>query len=1113
MSAGDFSVTPFNITVIAQDTVGSTTYGGQQGYSYLVVPATSKYVPDTTGNSAWTQYSSTSTAIKLKDATQTSPSTTLEPNTAYDVYVKNDSDEISKQATITTAKVDITSLTAANVFIKDTVSSDYKTTFDGSAQEPAVTKVALDITGNGSPDDLTVANSKINGLDFAYTNNTNAGTATITITPKEGSIFTGKATVTFTIDKLELTKDNSRVTIGNKVSRQDDVYNTVFDGLQKNPTIKVEAKLKGEWKTLTQDTDYTVAYTKNSGDASLTDGYNVDAGHVEITLAAAGNYTSNVAANVPTNSIPNDGFTIIQAKPAAPSAPVVASTTDKTITIDVSGEELQYTYLYAVTDKNDPSNIKWDGDGVVPSDARTATVVESGANAKATITLSSLYNVSTQNSLVAGTTYYVFSRIQGDSNVVESNVSSVAIATTQEPALADQIQSVVVGVDGKSDTVNTVMTYAHAGTASHGAANETNYSTILGKEYDGKDAADAKITVTLKSNTTYGKYTVEYRRADGTLDRKNAGRVYIWLVAGANSGFSGEVCIGYYDITAKPVKADLTIVDRDYNGTTTVDLNAVVSSDQIIAGDEVTIAGLKGTVKSADAGTATLNTAADLITSGVTITGNNHTNYSVSYNVKEITGTIKKADLQITVPETIYLESFETLELKDYVKANIGSAADLRYSLNIQTKYADTISVGETSSELKFESGKGYDDVKNAGLITVTVRCDVKATDNYTISDAERVKTITIVPVKAQSHLEFSYKDTNTATTPWRNAKNVAITAWESGASLVVPSQTRPDVIKSFVENGSTGNKAYIISKIDGATTTKNYDAFTRGDSGLLVSQDDLVYEYYYADGTKFAANMIPSKDGVYTVKVKINESALAGSDYTKDQVIVGDYVLETLTLYIGCDSSNYTEIADSSSSTGTNRSYYIEEGKLYNPDDDLVRSDFATVDGKVYYADKNGVVIKGRIFTAKGTGKRYYAMKTGEIRMGGIYNTAKGGKVYAYADGHLLVNASKTVNGVRYVADENGRLVKNGFTTTAKGYKYYLKGYKVVTNKKFTYSNGYTYIATKSGKIAMGNKTVSFGGKLYYVRAKGAVAKNTTVSYNGKTYVAGKTGVLKLKK
>jgi hypothetical protein len=409
----------------------------------------------------------------------------------------------------------------------------------------------------------------------------------------------------------------------------------------------------------------------------------------------------------------------------------------------------------------------------------------------------------------------------------------------------------------------------------------------------------------------------------------------------------------------------------------------------------------------------------------------------------------------------------------------------------------------------------GYSSIKDAGKITVTARITGTPSEkNWEVTEANKTFTIEVVPVKSVPHVEFKYAGSTNADTPWRNEKNEPVLNWadKDGYSMVLPSQTRPDVLQKIVENGNTGNCAYIVKNLPTeANSDKDYAAFTNGSSGLKAA--DLTYVYYYADGTKLPTNMVPSKDGKYTVEVYIKEATLAGTTYTTDDIDI-TVPAATLTLYIGCDSSNYTSIPSDSTS---GRGYYIEDGMLYNGDDDLVKNQFQDIDGVTYYADENGEVVKGRVFTAA-DGSRYYAKIDGTIRKNGKYRTAGGGYVYAKADGKLLVSASVVIGGKRYVANKNGKLVKEGFSTTKKGYKYYLQNYVAVTSKVINYTNdktgkSYKYIATASGKIAMGNKVVTLNGKKYYVYAKGSVKTSGTVKYNGKTYKVGKSGVLTLKK
>jgi hypothetical protein len=253
-----------------------------------------------------------------------------------------------------------------------------------------------------------------------------------------------------------------------------------------------------------------------------------------------------------------------------------------------------------------------------------------------------------------------------------------------------------------------------------------------------------------------------------------------------------------------------------------------------------------------------------------------------------------------------------------------------------------------------------------------------------------------------------------------------------------------------------------------------------------------------------------PTEEGTYTVVV-----TYTGADAAYLDKNASNGNSRTITLTVAKD-------ADSLSENTTVQKAHLETDEqsgvtyLYGDDGNLVKSGFQDVDGNTYYADKYGVVVKKQIF-AVGS-KKYYAMSDGAIRKNGKYKIAGGGYVYAYADGHLLVSASKVVGDKRYVADKSGKLVKEGFSTTAKGYKYYLQNYVAVTGKVINYTNAktgksYKYIAKTSGLIATGNKVVKLNGKLYYVYAKGSVKTSGTVTYNGKTYKAGKSGVLTLKK
>ena len=129
-------------------------------------------------------------------------------------------------------------------------------TYTGSANKPTVT------VKNGS----TTLKS---GTDYtvAYKNNTNAGTATVTITGK-GS-YTGTITKTFKITAASLSKAT--------VSGLKNKYYT-GKALTQAPVVKLGSK------TLRSGTDYTVTYKNNKA-----------VGKATVTITGKGNYTGTVS--------------------------------------------------------------------------------------------------------------------------------------------------------------------------------------------------------------------------------------------------------------------------------------------------------------------------------------------------------------------------------------------------------------------------------------------------------------------------------------------------------------------------------------------------------------------------------------------------------------------------------------------------------------------------------------------------------------------------------------------------------------------------------------------------------------------------------------------------
>ncbi len=133
-----------------------------------------------------------------------------------------------------------------------TIASIGNQTYTGSAIKPNVTVK-----------DGSTALTKDMHYTVSYSNNTNVGTATVTITGKGN--YTGTKTATFKI----VAKSISGATVST-------VINQTYTGSAQKPAVTV----KDGSKTLTNGTDYTVSYSNNT-----------NVGTATVTITGKGNYT------------------------------------------------------------------------------------------------------------------------------------------------------------------------------------------------------------------------------------------------------------------------------------------------------------------------------------------------------------------------------------------------------------------------------------------------------------------------------------------------------------------------------------------------------------------------------------------------------------------------------------------------------------------------------------------------------------------------------------------------------------------------------------------------------------------------------------------------------
>ncbi|MBQ3408965.1 MAG: hypothetical protein IJH12_07180 [Clostridia bacterium] len=186
------------------------------------------------------------------DGTEKKPSVSVELNdteltegTDYEVTYSNNVNAGSAVATIegignyTGTVTKEYTITAKNV--TPTIADIAAETYNGEKKEPTLT-VTADTTTLREETDYTVS----------YDNNINAGTATATIKPVDGSNYTfSPVSKDFTINKSKLKQSDVSVSL--------EYDTTVYDGTEKRPKVTVKVFNKE-----VDSSKYTVAYTDNT---------------------------------------------------------------------------------------------------------------------------------------------------------------------------------------------------------------------------------------------------------------------------------------------------------------------------------------------------------------------------------------------------------------------------------------------------------------------------------------------------------------------------------------------------------------------------------------------------------------------------------------------------------------------------------------------------------------------------------------------------------------------------------------------------------------------------------------------------------------------------------
>ncbi|MCI8271079.1 MAG: hypothetical protein HFG16_02030 [Erysipelotrichaceae bacterium] len=169
---------------------------------------------------------------------------------------------------------------------------------------------------------------------------------------------------------------------------------------------------------------------------------------------------------------------------------------------------------------------------------------------------------------------------------------------------------------------------------------------------------------------------------------------------------------------------------------------------------------------------------------------------------------------------------------------------------------------------------------------------------------------------------------------------------------------------------------------------------------------------------------------------------------------------------------------------------------RIYYENGYLAMNEWKMIDGRRYYFDKNGYLLKEQWLNLP-DGK-YYLNSYGMAYIGKMY--VNGLTLYFDEDGRQAINEWETFDGRRYYFDKNGYLLKEQWLSLPDG-KYYLNSYGMAYIGKM-YVNGLTLYFDEDGRQAI-NEWKTFDGRRYYFDKNGYLLKEQWLSLpDGKYYL-----------
>ena len=788
---------------------GKGSYSGSQTKSFTINPADFTRTTVSLSASSFIYDG----AEKKPEVTVKTGNTQLTPNKDYTISYKNNTNVGTASVTVTgksnysgsqTKDFTITAATFTGVTV---TLSNSAFTYDGTEKKPGVTvKAGSKLLSAGK--DYTLA----------YTDNINAGTATVTVTGK-GS-YSGSAAKNFTINPADFTK--ASVTLS--------ASSFTWDGTEKKPEVTVKIGNR----QLTANTDYTVSYKNN-----------VSVGTASVTLTAKGNYTGSVSKNF---SITAADFTKTSVSLSASSFTYDGAEKKPGITVKNDSKLLTANTDYTVSYKNNinagTASVTITGKGSYSGSQTKDFTINPADFTRTTVSLSAssfIYDGAEKKPEVTVKTGNTQLTLTKDSTVSYKNNPNVGAAS--------------VTVTGKgnysgSQTKNFTIT----------AATFTGVTVALSASAFTYDGTEKKPGVTVKAGSKLlsadKDYTIAYE------NNVNAGTASV-IITG-NGSYSGSTAKSFTINPADLSKASITLSASSfiYDGTekkpeVTISIDQKQLSEETdytlsyknntnIGTASVTASGTGNytgsisksfTIAATDLSTADVKLSAasftyngKAITPSVTITCNdkvltNGTDYSVAYTSNINAGTARATITGIGAYSGVKTVTFRIKRAKATLTptaAALTLTQSSRKTAVIKHKKTDgKISLKSSNSKIVKISGTSIIPL-SPGKATVTITA--AQGKNYNAVSAKISISVRPLPVSTLS-LKSSAK--GQATASWKQVKSITsyqiqystASSMKSAKTITVKGTSKSAVLKKLTR----GKKYYVRIRTVKTVSKKNY--------------------------------------------------------------------------------------------------------------------------------------------------------------------------------------------------------------------------------------------------------------------------------------------------